>query len=237
MKSIFLASIFLFTIHYQTQTRADIFDELNKYYSPKIENDTLYIKGRLDSHIYDYIMREYQRVKKVQYVSLHSLGGNHEWTLEVAKKIKELHLTTLLKSDHLCASACIYLFAAGQHRVMDSDTWLGFHGVRLSGSYSSTFRGLCFIELESGETRYIENLKGCKPFVDHWYELSLKATEDVFDFMISNGITPDFKSFYMSLDDDPRWYDQLNVIKKPDLIIRKEMALQYHIATAIRKPD
>jgi hypothetical protein len=50
-------------------------------------------------------------------IDLDSLGGNAEWALEIARKIKELGKTTQLRSQHVCASACAIIFAAGRERM------------------------------------------------------------------------------------------------------------------------
>jgi hypothetical protein len=43
--------------------------------SPHIEGDTLIIEGKIDSHIYDYLMYEAGRIAAVKMIELNSLGG------------------------------------------------------------------------------------------------------------------------------------------------------------------
>ena len=86
----------------------------------------------------------------MKYISFNSYGGNHNWGLDVARKIKELGKITILKKGNVCASACVYLFAAGVERIMETDTWLGIHGARLGGNFVSTFAGVCFVDAEDG---------------------------------------------------------------------------------------
>jgi membrane-bound ClpP family serine protease len=85
--------------------------------SPRIEGVALIIEGRIDSHIYDYIQYEAAKAAMVRVIDLDSLGGNAEWALEIARKIKELGKTTQLRSQHVCASACATIFAAGRERM------------------------------------------------------------------------------------------------------------------------
>ncbi len=83
-------------------------------------------------------------------IELNSLGGDAEWALAIAHKVKDLGKTTLLRSGRYCASACAYIFAAGRERVASEDTWIGIHGARLGTGYLTSFQGLCFVDLENG---------------------------------------------------------------------------------------
>jgi ATP-dependent protease ClpP protease subunit len=106
-------------------------DHLRRIISPHIEGNALIIEGRIDSHIYEYIQYEAASVAAVRVIELDSLGGNAEWALEIARRVRELGKTTLLRSQHVCASACATIFAAGRERIAAEDTWIGIHGARL----------------------------------------------------------------------------------------------------------
>lgn len=210
----------------------DDFSELQKNYSPWIEGDVLHIKGRIDSHIYDYLALEYKAVAKVRVIELNSLGGSTNWGLETAKKIKELGKTTRLSSGHYCASACTYLFAAGKEREASADTWLGIHGARLGAGYTTTFQGVCFVDLEGGPV-FEPRKKGCQEFLASWYETAMKTTLDAFAFMESNGVLPSLRETYFAMPDDPEWPDQGNVIRKPDWVLEAKDALAYKMVTTL----
>jgi len=130
----------------------DVPGNLNKIYSPWIEGDTLYIKGTIDSHIYDYLALQAADVAKVRVIDLNSFGGNSEWAMNIAKKIVSLDKDTRLGSGHVCASACVFLYAAGKRRIAAADTWIGIHGVRLGAGFTTTFEGVCFTELETAHS-------------------------------------------------------------------------------------
>ena len=125
-------------------------ERIRQIISPRIEGDTLVIEGRIDSHIYDYLQYEAARIASVRTIELNSLGGNAEWAMAIARKVKDLGKTTLLRSGHYCASACAAIFAAGREREASQDTWIGIHGPRLSAGYLTTFQGLCFADREDG---------------------------------------------------------------------------------------
>jgi hypothetical protein len=75
-------------------------DNLNKIYSPWIEGDTLYIKGTIDSHIYDYLAMQAADVAKIRVIDLNSFGGNLEWAMNIAKKIISLDKDTRLDTPY-----------------------------------------------------------------------------------------------------------------------------------------
>ena len=208
--------------------------DLRKIHSPYIEGNTLYIKGKIDIHIYDYLSWEYRALKEVEYISLNSFGGNAEWGIEVGRKIQTLGKKTVLENGNVCASACTYIFASGKERIMESETWLGVHGARLGGSYVSTFQGYCFPDLADGSSIFVEEKAGCKEHLDKWYAATMEMTSKSFDLMEAAGVSPEFREYYFSLEDDPDWYKYLNVIRKPDLVVDPSMALEYNLATEVR---
>lgn len=227
---VLIITFFSFSVHAEPD-----YETLSKLYAPVIEGDTLIYKGRVDSHFYDYLSLEAKKLENVKYISLNSYGGNHNWALDVAAKIQSLGKTTILKSGNVCASACVYLFAAGKERIMEKGTWLGVHGARLTGSYVSSFAGFCFVDLEDGTMEFTEKKKGCKDFLTTWYDKSFKATNDAFDLMEKSGISPEARTYYFSLPDDPEWYQALNVLKKPDWVVDTATALKYNLATEVRE--
>ena len=207
-------------------------DRIRRIVSPHIEGDRLIIEGRIDSHIYDYIQYEAPRVAAVRVVELDSLGGNVEWALEIARRVKELGKTTLLRSQHHCASACAYIFAAGRERVAAEDTWIGIHGARLGPGYTTNFEGLCFEDLE-GQSVFEPRKTGCQEFVSRWYAVALASTNKAFDMMESNGVSPDLRKTYFAMPDDPDWPAQMNAIRKPDWPLSADDAAKYNLVTKV----
>ena len=192
----------------------------------------LIIEGRIDSHIYDYIQYEAARVAAVRVIDLDSLGGNAEWALMIARKVKELGKTTELRSQHYCASACVAIFAAGRERMAAEDTWIGIHGARLGPGYTTNFEGLCFEDLEGGMA-FEPRKRGCREFLNHWYDVTLASTNEAFDLMESNGVSPELRETYFSMPDDPGWPAQMNAIRKPDWPLKAADAVKYNLVTKL----
>lgn len=202
--------------------------ELQKLISPSIKGRTLYISGKIDSHIYDFLARETKALQNVDVIELNSLGGNALWAVDIGKKMATLKKVTHLSSGHVCASACVYLFAAGVKREADAGTWLGIHGVRLGGGYAMDFKSAC---MSGGDST------GCKTFTDHWYAVTRAATDEAFQDMEANGVSPKLREDYYNLPDLSRveWILELNVLRKPDWELNVEDAVPYGLVTRVRK--
>jgi hypothetical protein len=195
---------------------------------PRFEGDTLYIEGPIQSHLYDALARSHEALRGIKTVSLNSFGGNHYWALELARKIKEFGLNTVIEEGSVCASACVYLFGVGQERTMADGTWLGFHGARLAGGHVVTFMSLCPQEnYEQG----INQSEECEEFLADVYEHSMNATDEALTLIEEAGVSTELRDYYFSLDDDPNWYRFNNVLKKPDLVISAENAFRFGLVT------
>lgn len=210
--------------------------DILQMHSPKLVGNTLYIYGRIDSHIYDFLSLERAALEQVKVIDLNSFGGNHHWALDIAKKIAELGKETKIRNGSVCASSCVYLFTSGKKRIIENEVWLGVHGARIPGSYKSSFDGYCFIDLEDGRI-FNEKLKNCSEFLTLWYSIAFKATVDAFDFFEQNGVSVKARDYYFNLNDDPLWYEKYNVFKKPDWIIVPDDALALGFAHRIDVPS
>ena len=196
-------------------------NRLRRIISPHIEGDARSSRAGSISHIYDYLQYEAVKIAAVRVIDLDSLGGNVEWALAIARKVKELGKTTRLRSKHYCASACAYVFAAGRERIASEDAWIGIHGAHLGPGYLTNFEGLCFDDLE-GRSIFEPRKTGCREFLNHWYEVTLTTTNEAFDLMESNGVSPELRKTYFAMPDDPGWPGQMNAIRKPDWPLRRQ---------------
>ncbi len=221
----FLFQIF-FSVH--AQTNIDV-SELQKIHSPKIVGSTLFISGKVDSHIYDFLSYAEQDLKNVTEVSLNSLGGNHDWALAIAQKLQSFHLKTVIEPGSVCASSCVYLFMAGKQRWMNKAAWLGVHGARLGLQYRIEFYEKCADDLQTSSTLS----KNCEDILAAWYNTSYQATQKAFLWIQSQGASSHFFDLYMSFDDVPNWLQEGNVLRKPDWVIPAKDALELSLATHV----
>jgi len=204
------------------------FADLRVITTPEIQGDTLYIEGPIDSHIYNYFAYEYKALEGVNKVSLNSYGGNHYWALLTAEKIKDYGFTTIVEDGNFCASACVYLFGVGSERLLGDNAWLGVHGARISGGHVITFRNLCPQEnFEQGLAQSQE----CEEFLNNMFITAMDATSEAFDLIESAGVSPEFREYYFSLNNDPNWYRFNNILLKPDLVVNADSALEFQLST------
>lgn len=86
--------------------------------------DVVWIVGEIESGDYFHLRRILRR-NEITTVALHSPGGSVSEALQMGAIIHDQQLTTYIPSDAVCASACSFIFFAGQERV--SDGMLGVH--------------------------------------------------------------------------------------------------------------
>ena len=79
--------------------------------------------------------------------------------------------------------------------------------------------------------------KGCQDFLAHWREVALASTNEAFDIMESNGVSPELRAAYFQMPDDPDWPAQLNVIRKPSWRLTAAEALKYRLVTTCAAED
>jgi hypothetical protein len=206
--------------------------DIRQTYSPHIEGEILYIRGKIDSHIYDFLSYNYQQLKSVRYVSVNSYGGNHDWSLEIARKLRELKLSTLLERGNVCASACLYIFGAGIERVAHHSTWFGIHGARLGKGSSMKFINACYSLNPDGKTMGYDPTKlGCQNVYQELYELCYTNTLEAFLTLEQNGVSTQLFEDYLSLEEEINWSDNFNFMKIRDWELQAQEAEKYHLVT------
>lgn len=206
--------------------------KLHRLTTPVIVEDTIYISGPIDSHIYDVLAWAGDRLKGVKKISLNSFGGNHFWALEIARKIQELGLDTVVEEGSYCASACVYLFGSGKNRYAHKSIWFGIHGARLGKGYSVMFWGACFTKIAEG-LKFTPQKPECPEFLENWYKTSLEATLDAFASIEKMGVSPELRNHYFQFEDDPAWPGASNILKKPDWELTAKQALDFHLVTQL----
>lgn len=80
---------------------------------------------------------------KVKEIVLHSPGGSVPDSLEMARTIRKLKLTTSVPGNGYCASSCPLVFAGGEKRFAADDAWIGVHRVyTLKGAIGTLQEGM-----------------------------------------------------------------------------------------------
>lgn len=208
-------------------------NELRNTQMPVLENSVLKISGPIDSHIYDSIAYMTAQLTEGTYVELNSFGGSTYWALEIARKLRELKLNTMVPSGNVCASACVYLFSAGVERLAAKDVWFGVHGARLGAGFVMEFQSNCFEQNSDDQWLFNDQKVDCQPIIDKWYEIAMNTTIEAFSFMEANGTSENLRLDYLSMDVDPNWPWQGNIIQIKDWKLEAADALEYNLVTEL----
>lgn len=211
----------------------DSSDDLRKIYSPIIQNKTVYIRGKIDSHIYDFLSLEHKALQGVTQVSLNSFGGSTDWAFLIAQKVRGLGLDTVLEEGSVCASACVVIYGSGHKRIMAKSTWLGIHGARLGRAQAAKFRENCKVP-KPGLQFVVEKVSvDCREYLSVWYRQAFAATVSFFQVMEAAGVSKNLIYDYFAMGDDPDWAQYNNILKKPDLVLTAAQARAYNLATEV----
>ena len=65
--------------------------------------------------------------KDLNFIALHSPGGNVDEALKIGAEIRKKQLDTILPDTSTCLSACPYIFASGIKRIKASNSFIGVH--------------------------------------------------------------------------------------------------------------
>jgi len=196
----------------------------------QVKGETLYFSGKVGSDFYDFMAYEAPQLKKVRQLSLNSYGGNLDWSLAIAQKVRAYGWDTIIEEGQVCASACVFIFAAGKERKIHPSTWFGIHGARGSAGFMKQLEAECLDQsrnpglLESTSPQCAEVLK-------QWHSVVVKTTREAFTLIESFGVSKSLFLHYMQFPDETDWLDALNILKKPDWVLSSSEALQYSLAT------
>ena len=86
---------------------------------------TIMLEGTLGAGSVDKVQRIIDASPDATTLELNSDGGRGQTAEELARRVRQRHLNTLVQ-DH-CESACTYIFLAGAKRELAEDGELGFH--------------------------------------------------------------------------------------------------------------
>jgi hypothetical protein len=80
---------------------------------------------------------------KVKEIVLHSPGGSVPDSIDMARTIRKLKLTTSVPENGYCASSCPLVFAGGEMRLAAAKSWVGVHRVyTLKGAIGTLQEGM-----------------------------------------------------------------------------------------------
>ena len=95
----------------------------------RINNNTIELTGEItqaDKYRFDYQISQLDNPNKFNLI-LNSPGGNAQGMFDLLTSFKDREITTIVKKDAICMSACAILWTFGDDRLLYNGGEIGFH--------------------------------------------------------------------------------------------------------------
>jgi hypothetical protein len=184
-----------------------------------VKGDTLYLDGAIDPYIIDEL--SVYPTTPIRKVSLNSDGGLVKDAFEIAEFIRANNIETFVRKDAVCKSACTLLFQAGVKRVAHQSSIFMYHGARFIPQSSKQISKL--------ERCAKEQTEECHDFNEQKYLALKETTDQLFQRYRDYDIADNFYELYLSLPEDPLWYEDGNFIKTMDWEMTALESMNYNI--------
>lgn len=182
----------------------------------RIIGDTFYLDGMVTEEMF-YELRDY--APNIKHIELNSYGGLVEPAHKIAELIRSKKITTNVRKNAKCSSACTLIFQAGIKRTAHPAVRFLYHGVRLSNLWTEYWIDSRLI-IGRQKSRYI--------LAQQFEEVGLE-TEKLFAAYIELGMDPQFILNYKSLPEDPNWFANGNFTRTQNLIISSPKLINFNI--------
>ncbi len=183
----------------------------------------LYVDGGIDPYLIDEL-RVFNE-EPITTVYLNSGGGLVEDAIELAEFIRDNGITTIVRKNALCASACTLLFQAGVRRVAHPKARFMYHSARnlMIGldkqqqiqSCLESPNDLCMAEIEEKRQDLLDTTEGMFDLYEKW-EASPKLRED-----------------YFSQPKQEAWWESGNYVGLLDWWLMAPSLRQYNVVTEL----
>lgn len=194
----------------------------------KVIGDTLYIDGEIHPFMAEYFfdgMEGPGKARNIKTVVLNSFGGLAEAGYQVAKIIRERGITTIIPAGGTCASACTIIFQGGLVRKASRNSVMLYHGVRAGRTAMSTIYRRAVEEDGEDEAK--------KLFFETWYKTASEATALMFSRYEELDASPELEEFYMSLPEDPNYFENGNPLRIQDWRVSACETMKYNLVTEL----
>lgn len=226
LKHLFFLILFTFlvpvTFAYSQETICHKYVVLNPTQEPamgprcRVVGDVFYFDGAVTEDLFYELRDFYPNVKTIE---LNSYGGLVEAGYKIAELVRERGISTNVRKDARCASACTLIYQAGVHRSAHPTVRFLYHGARLSSDWFPNWL----------DYRYEFGRQKGTDFVARQIQEVQEETEKFFSKMISYGMNPDFIKYYRSLPESKTWFQDGNFTRTQDLIIAAPKLINYQI--------
>lgn len=184
--------------------------------SCRVVNDTFYFEGAVTEDLY-FELRDYH--PDIKHLELNSYGGLVEAAYKIAALVREKQITTNVRKDAKCASACTLIYQAGVKRTAHPSVRFLYHGARLSNLWVSDWVD---DRLTTGREKSLNILA-------QQFDEVTTETEKFFNLMLSYGMDARFVNYYKNLPEAKEWFTDGNFTRTENLIISSPKLIEYNI--------
>lgn len=177
--------------------------------------DTLYVNGDLHFDVLYYELRDHDPERKLRRIELNSTGGNIAEMEKVAEMIRERGMTTHVRGDSVCMSACTMLYQAGATRTAEKAAVFLYHTVRNNFQYGEAVLKEC---AEKGEN-------WCKEKKEEIRADLQKSTDLFFDLLHRYGLNPALLRDFIALPVYERPDEVAEQEKKGNFLLRRDLKM------------
>lgn len=223
LKYLILGVFLLISSHSYSQiTICHKFNKINPTQEPangpscRVINDTFYFEGAVTEDLY-YELRDYH--PDIKHLELNSYGGLVEAAYKIAALVREKQLTTNVRKDAKCASACTLIFQAGVKRTAHPAVRFLYHGARLSNLWVADWVNG---RLVAGREKSLNILA-------RQFEEVENETQKFFSLMVSYGMDARFIDYYRNLPEAIDWFTNGNFTRTENLVISSPKLIDYKI--------
>ncbi len=188
------------------------------YTMPKChyKNKILYWDGAIDISLFYHLKYVYPNTARLE---LNSYGGNSLDSFEIAKLVREMNLTTSVRQNAVCMSACTVIYQAGIKRVAHDTALFMYHPGHIGRGWHTEWIDQC----------YKQGREVCRKTLVEYIENTQKITSYHFHLLEVYGASKDFATDFQKTPMDPDWFYRGNFSRFDDLYLKAGELLQYNI--------
>ncbi len=187
------------------------------------KGDTLWVDGGIDPYLIDEL-RTYN-TEPIKNIYLNSGGGRVEDAFELARFIRENGITTIVRKNALCASACTLLFQAGVKRMAHKRARFMYHSAR---------RLLVSLKDQQEIQKCLAHPSpDCLAPIEEAEQDLLQTTNEMFDLYEELGASTELREDYFNMPEQKDWWVSGNYVGIQDWWLMAPTLVHYDVVTEV----
>ncbi|MCJ8277633.1 MAG: hypothetical protein HRT44_10815 [Bdellovibrionales bacterium] len=187
------------------------------------KGDTIWLDGGVNPFLIDEFKT--YNTEPIKKIYLNSGGGRVDDAIELAQFIRDNGITTIVRKNALCASACTLLFQAGTQRIAHRQARFMYHSVRhLMISKDDQNKIMSCLEEPNDECMEEINIKK---------QGLLESTNNLFDLYEEYGASPALREDYFNMPEEDLWWESGNFVGLQDWWVMPRTLKQYDVVRVV----